>query len=517
VVPAFVLVLALNAGNLRQPPVWDTAFSVYSAALELAGNGFDLAALARLPGYHAGGPTMHGSSIVTLATATVLWAVETDAVRLPVLHVLHVLVAAIGLTAFWRLARPALGTALATAVGIVALLQPAFLVQTGRLYLEVPAFTCAMLALSAHARGRTAAALGYAALAAGIKESGIAVAGALALAELLDAGPWRRRLSRAALFAAAAAPGLLLLSYVYTESPFDERYRLSLAAYLDGLRLNAERYLWTAPDVAALLAGFLAIVAARLPRLRRGLAGDEASRSSALAALFGLCLVAFFFCVLPVSGRNFQVLTRYYVPVIPVFLFVLAGAIARRRIAIAAVCALGILFAANRDGILYPSFTERYGNDFSIAERSGEYRDLLEVQRECVRELVALAETRPVFYELPVHFLVSRPGLGYVDRPLANGHSILTEQPYRAGRLGDFPDRFVMVRLSPWLGARRIDAVLDQASRSPRHTVATLRVIRRGPFEATLLEVRRKGDVFQTPETGTGSAAGGSSPSSNRR
>ncbi len=223
-----------------------------------------------------------------------------------------------------------------------------------------------------------------------------------------------------------------------------------------------------------------------------------AARSRGLAALFGLCFLGFFFGVLPLSGRNFQVLTRYYLPVLPLFLFLLVDSLrlfASRRITLVVLGVVGVLFAMNRNGLLYPRLPARFGNDFSIAERSGEYRELLAVQRESVRELAVLAKTRAVFYELPVHFLVRDPRLGYVEAPLANGHCILTEQPYRAARLPDFPACFVLLRLSPWLGARRIDAVLNQALRHPDYTVDTTRAIRHGPFEAQLVQIRRRGSA----------------------
>jgi hypothetical protein len=270
--------------------------------------------------------------------------------------------------------------------------------------------------------------------------------------------------------------------------------------------LNVERYLWTAPDVAALAFGSLAVAAARFRTLLGGLgpaAGGEseeqaAARARGVTALFALCFLGYFFAVLPLSGRNFQLLTRYYVPLMPAALFMLSDALCvrtSRRFTLAALGVTAVLFAANRDGRFYPRIPERFGNDFSIAERSGEYRDLLAVQREVVRALEALAADRPVFYDLPVHFLASRPALGYVRAPLVHGHCILTEEPYRAARLPDFPACFVLARTSPWLGGRRIDAVLRQAERHPGYLVETVSSARRGPFEARILQVRRRDAV----------------------
>ena len=69
---SFCIVFILKWQVLNQPPVWDTAFSVFPAAITLSENGFDLISLLKMPGYMAGGPNVHANSIITIITAVMI-------------------------------------------------------------------------------------------------------------------------------------------------------------------------------------------------------------------------------------------------------------------------------------------------------------------------------------------------------------------------------------------------------------------------------------------------------------
>lgn len=511
---AAALVCAAIGRDLVQPPVWDEAFSVMPSAWRLSDPDFGLGELAGLPDYHEGGFGTHGSSLVTLGTAAVLSAVSDPAVAHPLLHVLHALVAGFGLAALALAATPALGRGGAALLVVAVLLQPAFLVQAGRLYLEIPAFAAAAAALLAWSRGHRAAALAACLVAAGIKESGVVAPVALAMASCFEAGPAVRRAARAFAFLGTAVAGTILLSVARSDAVSQELFRFSLLPrFGEYLVLNAERYLFTAPDLPVLL-GLALLLAVVRPRW--SLAGLRApadalspdalrARSRAVCALFVAAAVGFHGLALPLVGGYFQLLTRYLVVPLPFALLLLADGLAvraGRRVTIAALAITALAFVLNAGGALYPELPAKFGNDMSIAERSRESRELVALQRDAIAELQRVAVERPVFYELPVHFLVREPRLGYVAGPLSDGHCVQFEEPWRQGRLEDYPDRFAALYLSPWLGGAVVRELAVQARRDPRWHVDDSRVLRRGPFVARLLFFERRQPARLAPSGG---------------
>ena len=98
----FLLILVLKWDTLLQPPVWDTAMGLFPPALtfELLG----------MPGYQEGGPNAHSTSLVTLATAVVLWISGGGTRSFLILHLLHFAGAALALLTLFRLARPMFGS-----------------------------------------------------------------------------------------------------------------------------------------------------------------------------------------------------------------------------------------------------------------------------------------------------------------------------------------------------------------------------------------------------------------------
>ena len=134
----FLLILVLKWDTLLQPPVWDTAMGLFPPALTLADNGFDLLELLAMPGYEDGGPNVASTSLVTLATAVVLWATGGGTRAFLILHLLHFAIAALALLTLFRLARPLFGNAGTALLCVSALLHPTFSAQVGYLYMEVP-------------------------------------------------------------------------------------------------------------------------------------------------------------------------------------------------------------------------------------------------------------------------------------------------------------------------------------------------------------------------------------------
>ena len=84
------------------------------------------------------------------------------------------------------------------------------------------------------------------------------------------------------------------------------------------------------------------------------------------------------------------------------------------------------------------------------------------------------------------------PLMGYAKGPLENGHSIRHEEPYKHGRLEDFPDEFYMLYEFPWLGGEIIRDVRDAAEADPTRRVAVVEITA-GDFKSQLVHVTRSG------------------------
>jgi hypothetical protein len=97
IILTFCIIFILKWQVLNQPPVWDTAFSVFPAAITLTETNFDLLNLLKMPSYNEGGPNVHANSIITIITAVMISLFGKTKVLLPVLHIIHFIIAAIGL------------------------------------------------------------------------------------------------------------------------------------------------------------------------------------------------------------------------------------------------------------------------------------------------------------------------------------------------------------------------------------------------------------------------------------
>ncbi len=493
----FLVICTFKLDVLDQPPVWDTVFSVYSAAIQLAESGFDFSYFRTMSSYWEGG---HASwhTPIALGTALVLTLVKNRPVQLATLHLIHFLIAAIGLVSFYRLTVRVTGESIAGMLTLAVLLQPIFLVQTGYLYLDMPLFTCCVLAISCWVRGRFWPVLAWSFIACLIKDTGVVVVLALAFAVLLERHrkSLPQRLVQASLLLIIPLPKRLFLQFFLNRSGlvFDMAHSDVPAMYWQYLRHNVERYLLTAPDLLFLLVVFVFVsllLCRRLVSLIRNPGRPEA-RFRLASTLFCVCFIGFLYIAAPLIAGFFQPLTRHHVVVLPFLMFLCTYALLQWTstkttiYVLAVVCAL---FAVNRNGFMYPSIPAKFGNDFSITERSGEYRQMLRLQQRSIAELVALDPKVPVFYELPIHFYVDRPALGYVKSKLPNGHCIFFEEPYCRARLHDFPSRFYLLRISPWLGGRKIDFLVRAASVLPNFRVHTVWNGQEGRFTAILYRI----------------------------
>ncbi len=489
----FLLVISLRLrGVLDQPPVWDTTTGLFPAAIVLAENGFDLPDLLSRPGWAHGGPNIHVFSSLTWLTALVLRLVPEREIWLPLLHVLQFAMAAGLLLGTFRLGALLLPQPLSLAAVCTLLLFPLFQVQVGYLYTEIPLALCTVASVLAAAQRRFGRAVLWSALACSVKEAGLVVPVALAAAACLERGPAGTRLLRVAAFAIPG--GLLVALQLAFALPVEEAWGVRPITYAQ-LLVDIVRKLGMLPDLIVLLAAFALSAALALPASLRALRGGDAEDDGAarIRALSLLVVGAFagFYLLVPLVGVEVYVLPRYYVQVAPLVMLGcidLAYRLRGVRAAAGVVALLCLFFVLNRAGELpvYPSVP---GNEFSLAERSTEYRDLLEVQPQLLNAAALLPADLPVFYGLPEHFLFQYPRMGYAAAPLPEGHCIWLEPRYRRARLADFPEHFAILYDFVGYGGLQLQNVIRQARADPGWRVSAT-AFERGRYRTLLFELR---------------------------
>ena len=91
-----------------------------------------------------------------------------------------------------------------------------------------------------------------------------------------------------------------------------------------------------------------------------------------------------------------------------------------------------------------------------------------------------------------MQYLVHHPLMGYIERPLHNGHNVFSNKRYRSAQMSNYPDCFVLYYQSPWLGGRAIAKVIRNAV-NEGYRVGSLGHIRSGGYQGEFVEIRRAG------------------------
>lgn len=517
IIIALLIIFILKWQVLNQPPVWDTAFSVFPAAITLSENGYDLLNLLKMPGYHDGGPNVHANSVITIFTAVTISFFGKSDFFFPILHIIHFIIAAIGLACFYRFCIPIFEKKLSFVLTLTILVYPVFLTQTGYLYLEMPTFMFSILCLSAWAKGSYVRTIIFATLATLCKESGIIVAGAVAMAALLEPVSYKQRVIRSlsifALPAILVATSSLIIHPQAIENNYGSLFNKIYYLAIINRAYDVKRYLFNTPDLLICIILFAAIIPFKFRTFWHSLTdanilssrnpGLVAQRHVGLSALFLICFFGFYCIALPLLGNNPMVLIRYYTSAIP-FLFLAIFWYFRelkvnKRLLYALLMLSFTFFCLNKYGSFYPDEVEKFGNDFSIAERSAAYTDLLYVQKESIRFIEKIAQNHPVFYGLPIHYLTKYPLMGYSSSPLKQGICIYLNDLYRDAELKNFPNCFYMLRISPWLGGKIMNDLFRKALSNPDYSAVQVKSFSKGNYNSEILRINRRNEPWGPP------------------
>jgi hypothetical protein len=479
-------VIALKAHTLEEPPLWDGSFSVFPAGATLATTGFDIPALLDEPGYLEGGPNVHTLSLVTLVTgAAIRWFHAGDLV-LPVLHGIHFVIAAAAGLGLFRIAARVLSRRLAVVTALAGLLAPVVMTQAGTIYVEMPILAVTVWAAVAFLEDRRRLAIWWAVLAVLVKQSGIIVGAGLAVATLFDPRPERRDVRAAVVVVGiplAVATVLIALGPPTSDAT-------SFASQLLASLGPSARFLLRTPDVLLLLLLFLLLRPAVAKRpMTGGGSLDEAVRVESLVRSLLVSFAAFYVVG---GGLAFSTLPRYWSQVLPFIIIGLATTLRRllsEQAVTATITVLCVLFVLNVNGWLYPAIGQ---NNFAIAERSGEYQSLLDVELSIAAAIAALPDDAAVFYTQAHHYWVTYPDSGYVDEPVPNGVNILQDPRLDDPQLAAFPDAFYVAYESGALGGRALNELVRQAEADPAYTTE-VDESRSGEFSGRLVRITRTG------------------------
>jgi hypothetical protein len=521
VIFAFLVVLSLNLSVITEPPVWDSAASIFPAGIYLSNNQFDFSKLFQEPGYAAGGPNVHGLSVITLVTAVIFKITGGGTAALVSLHVIHFFITSLVLVSFFDLTSGPLGKKNSFLLCLAILIHPVFLTQSRSMYLEIPLLLFTVNSIGYWVRQEYGKALVFVLLASMTKETGFIVGACIAFYTLFESGSFWRRVVRSVsvIFPVLVLVAIYFLYITPRAMPefLEGQSHNTLVSFLDipttisrCMASASNRFLMMVPDILVAIVCVFIMGAVRLKAILWGFFVPEKGKSESVKTSpvgnrlldLSLLLVVFFhllhYVILPISIDFCCPMIRYHVQIIPFLGFILAFFVIEKigpRVFHAFIALALIGFVINQDGALYPSEVNRegLGSNFGVTERSGAYRKLLTVQRTGIELLSKIPSEIPVFYEHHNHYAFQYPEMGYARQPLKNGHNIFVEEPYRSGHLNDYPPCFVMFYFSPFLGGKNMLRVVKQAEVLPEWESEVIQTIENGPYRGYLIKVWKEG------------------------
>lgn len=473
---AFVLLLIYNVQTLDDPPYWDALLGIFLQSAWLADNGFDYLGLVNQPSFNAGGPNLDPFYILAPIYAGLYKLLPVAGVFI-VAHLMNLAFAALAIALFYALLKPRLGAGLSLLWCAALALDPVWSGQCAAIYLEIPLAAAFLLAARSFDQERYRIAALWCFLGFLIKPSAMLLALAFVvyiparwlLSKLFRAGEARASAPpRSVLWLAAALPPSFGL---WSALNIPELSPVPAHQVFEHLARHTPQSLAL---VGLLLVASLAALVWR--RARQGLL----DRPRDLDLILLLCTLAFGFWL--ALFRHGNPLVRYAVPLLPPSLIALA-LLGARLVGPKWSALIPLLFALwgglNQHGALLPIITPRLRRSGQHLERSREFLDDLEGNRELCRALSEKYRGATLVVKWPFAQMLAMPKLGYVDRafdkvaclrPPANTRvmTLTTEVGNRPDALFIYaPNAFEIVRRPPFdppPGARVV--LVDAACRA---------------------------------------------------
>lgn len=420
IVISAIVLLVLLSGRVDDPPFWDASFSTSVSAAELARNGFDIEEVLAAPGYLAGEPGTHASSLLTPVLG-MLFVLFGSSGGLIAGHLLMIVMGSALVGATFALARRYLSIGIALLVAVVVMIFPVILQQVADPYVEIPLALFAVLTVMAVLDGSRPRAVLFAALAVWFKATGLMLVPLLAMmGHRAESRRWLR--NGIAVLITVLPLSLRLMS----PSNLIARDVQSTGEGTILLLRSATVIIGSTIDVLLVLALFL-FGSMRLRERYPALVWSTSVVTSGFAAIV-------LYTIVFTHGVSF--LPRYYVALLPLWLLVVAIYLRtqhHQRVVIGVLSMLAVFSIVNWDGRLYPLSDHPHP---VMAERSvGGAKEYLELEVAGTRALAELSDSVDVLVlGREMWFRFRYPELGYIrEAP----HNVI-----RVSEVVDLPDTF---------------------------------------------------------------------------
>lgn len=478
-IAAFTLVCVVNWDARYEKPVWDAVGGVFAPAIYLYENGFDFVSLLKEEGFPQAGPNVHVFTPITPITAAVLWLFDGDNEKVYFsLHMIQFFLTGLLLRVLFQFCQRWFGVAASIAIVLATFFFPPFLVQSRYMYMEIGGSLCVLLVYVFWVGGQYRLAAISVVAACAVKSFGLPIMLSLVLLLLVEKEGRLKKLQYAVvvILACVAIEGVRWLQGTNMSSPARGGYDSYLVnQFYNRLTQTPEMFLMIL--ILFVAGGWFLLRNAR--SFAERFAGNDVSslRVEERMLLAGMLFVASFvgfLALVPLSGKGFYPLTRYYIWVWPVliitsssFLYCLLGRLEIGKKAVVLNALIGVVsislamfFWANKGGKYYP----HYGEDitaFSIAERSLEYKSFNKMQSSLLASAEKI-EGADVYLNLFDTYYTSSPIMGYVNSAKNNFRNIVSYHQNQVD-INEYPDHFYMVLSNVAHGGNYMGSIIVQA------------------------------------------------------
>ncbi len=476
----FALVLFVNWDARFEKPVWDTVGGVFAPAIYLCETDFDFISLLSEEGFPQAGPNVHVFTPITPVTAVVMWLLEGNNQGIYLtLHMIQFVLTGLLLSILFWFCKPSFGLFASLGIVLATFFFPPFLVQSRYMYMEIGGSLFVLLAYAGWVRGQYRLASVSVVVACAVKSFGLPVMLALNFLLLLEKGDRVQRL-KYILPTTLSCIAIEAVRWV-------QGTNMSSSARGDYLSYFFNQFysrLSQTPDmlfiILVLLVGggwFLLKNSWSFGGRFIGKKGQtlDVQERMFLAGMLIIFSFVSFIAIVPLSGKGFYPLTRYYMWIWPVlvvtlcsFLYCVLSRFQEKKLSVSTLNAVisgvvflwAIFFWVNKSGKFYPHFGEDI-TAFSIAERSLEYQSFNKLQSSLLATAEKIEEG-DVYLNLFDTYYTSSPIMGYVKSTKPNFKNILSYHKNQTD-INEYPDKFFMVLSNVAHGGHYMGAILTQA------------------------------------------------------
>lgn len=452
----FVVLSALHAPALHDPPYWDTLTGAFTQAHWQALHSFSpLTLLSDAPNFNDGGACVYPFSVYPIVVGLLERGGASSAFTFVVMHILSFAAGAAVLAATFQISKRASGAGMAALVTLACATLPLFRALVSQMNMDIVLVAFTLLTWLAVSERRYRLAVAWAACALLVKPTGVIVVVALgawlALRRLRGAWfgtlPEERARIASALWMTAGVFALfvaeLALTAHYDKSP------PGVSLFGGTLPFLAKR-LWTLPEFGLALLALALAVPWIVRRVKRKTAHPLEIDGLVFAGVF-----VGFYC------QYENVLPRYFLqafPIVLVTLVAISGAIVPRTWVGTALFLFVVFSIVNARGRFHPTKRGDWSvpgdgrllvtNDGWLLERSLEYQDDLALNRALATRLEGLQE-HVVVAGWPLLHMLAEPRFGYVTTVprLAAAETPLTWAVPRMNSAGRVEERANFLRI----------------------------------------------------------------------